>query len=463
MGRHDGQHILVLGLGVSGMAAAELAHSRGARVTVLDSGGGAALEERAERLASRDVKVQLDFGHSHWPEAVDLVVLSPGIAPESALGKLAATVTAPVVGELEFGYCHCACPVLAVTGTNGKTTTVELAVHCLRGAGYRVVGGGNLGLPLAEAARRSGALDFVVAEVSSFQLERIARFTPLVAAILNLGSDHLDRYGDVSAYWQATLGLLRRLRGPAQAVLHRDLLDYAEVQALPLWQRGRPVTFAADDGADFHLTGDHLVGPVAGEPQALLPRAELKLAGPHNAENALAALAVGHAAGVSAATLAPHLGSFAPREHRLELVTVAGGCRVINDSKSTNPESLIAALQACGGSDGVARNGHPRIRLLAGGRDKQMAFAAAIPHLQQYVCEVYLLGETRQQLAATWGPQVPCRQFDSLSAAVGAALEDAQPGDTVLFSPGCASFDMFTDYRHRGNQFISEVTRRLEE
>jgi UDP-N-acetylmuramoylalanine--D-glutamate ligase len=458
------QSILVLGLGDSGLAAAELAICQGATVTVLDADDSEKLAERAARLENRGVKVLRDFGGDTWSAPVDLAIISPGIHPQRSLGRLAARLTCPVISELEFGFRYCSCPILAITGTNGKTTTTELTVHCLKGAGKKVIGAGNIGLPLAEAARKSANLDFIVAEVSSFQLERVQHFTPLAAALLNITPDHLDRYGDMATYLQAKLALFRTMASAGKIVLQQSLLAEPAVQAALPTVGGPPVTFAsgaASEGATYRITpaGELLFAGPAG-PECLLTRKDVRLLGDHNLENIAAALALCRLAGVDHAQTVPHARKFAPSAHRLELVAAKRSVKYINDSKATNPDALIQALKTVA-ANSLRPNG--KVLLIAGGRNKQMDFTATVPYLRQYVKAVFLIGESKDDLAELWQGTVPCAKFTSLAACVDAAIERAQAGDVVLLSPGCASQDMFANYAERGNLFSQEVRRRLGE
>ena len=429
---------------------------------MLDSGSSIELEQRAERLANRGVQVELDWDRECWQEAADLAVISPGIAPTSRMGRMVRGLDCPVIGELEFGYRHCSCPVLAVTGSNGKTTTVELTVHCLEGAGKKVMGAGNVGTPLCEAARKSAGLDLLVVEVSSFQLEAIDQFAPLEAAFLNLGSDHLDRYASAQEYFQTKLAIFQNMKRGERAIVNLGLLEEELLADQEFFAEMSAVYFSAagnDDRADYFADdAGRLCRRRDGEVEELVAAEELKIKGHHNLENVLAALALCEGVGVGPDASVPLAKTFAPSAHRQELVAVHNGVKYVNDSKSTNPEALIEALKSCG----TDRAEEARVLLIAGGRDKKMDFRRATPYLAKGVKEAYLIGESRQRLAELWGPQVACMMFSSLAAAVDAAIDNAQPGDTVLLSPACASHDMFANYVERGNEFTKAIQRRLE-
>ena len=453
--------IVVLGLGVSGYAAADLAAHHAAQVTVLDVGDSPALRERAAMLCERGVRVHLEWPSDAWDEGADLVIVSPGIPPESLLGHLAAGFDCPAISELEYGFRHCPCPILAVTGTNGKTTTVELLVHCLNRAGIRAMAAGNIGKPLCEAARRSSLLDFLVVEVSSFQLERVDRFAPLAAAVLNVSPDHQDRYSSFEEYARTKLRLLANVTRRNRIVLRESLAETEAVQRALPQDDSQPVTFAAHESlfADYFLADDGVLcrRSAPATVRRLLPRTAIRLDGRHNVENVLAALALAQAAGIAPDELARHVATFAPAAHRLELVGVHRGVRFVNDSKATNPDALVQALA----TTAAAATG--QILLIAGGLDKGLDFGSVAPLLAAHAKAVFLIGRCRERLAKQWFRVVSCKVFASLTAAVDAAADDACPGDTILLSPGCASQDMFTDYAERGREFCTLVKRRIKE
>lgn len=454
------ERVLVLGLGGSGAAAARLARRRGAAVTVLDTADTQTVRERAADLTALGVRVLTGWAEAVPPETPDVAIISPGIPPGSLLGRLAGALACPVLSELEYGYRHCACPILAVTGSNGKTTTVELLGHALSRAGVRTATAGNIGLPLCEAAERSAGLDLLVVEVSSFQLEHVDRFAPLAAAILNITPDHIDRHGDMASYRAAKLRLLRHLAQPADAVLRADVAADPQVRAV---LAGRPTVFSGtDDGSsDWFVSaqGDLCWRPETGAAaRCVLPAEAVQLPGRHNRENLLAALALAQRAGVPPERLAPHFAGFALGPHRLETVATWRGIRFVNDSKATNPDALRQALETLG-----AQAPRPTILLLAGGLDKDADFSGLEDPLRATVKAVFLIGKSRRTLAKYWGGVVSCREYESLDAAFDAAVAEAVSGDTVLLSPGCASQDMFANYGARGQAFRDMVQRRARE
>jgi len=453
------EHVLVLGLGKSGLAAAELAAVHGSRVTVLDSGSSPELGDRAGLLREKSVDVHLDWNTDIVPSRPDLVVISPGVPSTSSLAVFASSFGCPIISELEFGFRHCSCPILAVTGTNGKTTTVELVTFCLRHSGRKVVAAGNIGLPLCEAARRSADLDCLVVEVSSFQLEHVRAFAPLAVAILNLSPDHLDRYPTSEDYYRTKMRILANVKSRNRIVLRQDLEQHPIVQqALPA-NNGRVVAFTAANSAtaDFYVADDIVCQRRNGQSLPLLTGINLRMPGAHNVENAMAALALCSFVEPDIAGLAGHMKNYVPSPHRLELCGVHDGVRFVNDSKATNPDAMVRALATMG--DG----GRKRIVLIAGGLDKGVDFRSATSMVEKHVKAAFLIGSCKDRLASLLGNTVPCRPCASMAAAFAGAFDVAESGDTVLLSPGCASQDMFANYAERGKVFTDFVSRKTSE
>ncbi len=453
--------ILILGLGASGFGAAELALRDGLDVWVADTCAGNAQQERADILSGRGATVLLDWTPAMSAPPAAQIVISPGISPNSPLGRLAEAADCPVLSELEWGYRHCQCPILAVTGTNGKTTTVEMTAHCLTQAGWTAPVAGNIGIPLSQAARKSAAAACLVVEVSSYQLERVDRFRPLASAFLNLSADHLDRYPTIAEYASAKSRLLQQSDGARAVVIRQDLQSnpWVAPHLVPLSER--LITFSTTDaGASLFLNHGQIFrrSPEDGQaPTALLSVDALRAAGRHNTENAMAALALCEAAGLPSAEAARHLQTYVPSAHRMEVVSAGNGIRVINDSKSTNPDSLARALEA------VGESASPRILLIAGGLDKNLDFSPLSELVRTTVRQAFLIGAARHRLAQLWRGTVSCSCCQSMESAVNAALDVSRSGDTVLLSPGCASQDMFANYAERGTVFSDFARRRLSE
>jgi UDP-N-acetylmuramoylalanine--D-glutamate ligase len=398
---------LVVGLGRSGQAAALALARRG--VEVIAAARSPAVELGAEAGRLREHRVELHLGNEEESllDGVVVVVKSPGVPGESPLPAAARARGIPVWSEVELGYRLLRDnALLGVTGTNGKTTTTELLAAMLRAAGRPVAAAGNIGTPLTEVADHVAEGTSIVCELSSFQLEDVHELSCDVAVLLNLEADHLDRHGSFDAYRDAKLRIFERAR---QSVVPRGL-GLAGLE------------FAGDD-------------PLPAEP--LIP-------GAHNRENAAAATVAARAVGVDDKAIAHALRTFAGVPHRLELVRELHGVRYVNDSKATN----TAAARR-----GIAAYDAP-LRLILGGSRKGEDFTAFARGLPPTIRSIELIGETADELAAALGAAGrPYRRAGDLTTAVAAAAADAQPGDVVLLSPACASYDQFENYEHRGAEF----------
>jgi UDP-N-acetylmuramoylalanine--D-glutamate ligase len=434
---YEGQQVAVLGLGRSGEAAARLLAQLGAKVTVLDSAEAARLDaSKLETLRDAGVQEIFGAGAAQDTRSYEFAVLSPGIDPATPLVQNFLARDIPLISEIELAYRHSSVPVIGITGTNGKTTTTELVAAMLTGAGVRTVAAGNIGIPYSEVVREAAPLDVLTLEVSSFQLERIETFRPAVSVWLNLTPDHLDRYRDADEYRQAKLRIFEQQTAADWAVVNaRDSLPPLAAQR---------ITFSAyDDTADLRLR-DEIIHYGA---EPILDPRETRLRGRHNTENLMAALGVGLARGLTPAQMTPALRDYHPQPHRYELVRELGDVLYINDSKATNLDALEKALTS---------EARPVI-LIAGGKDKGFAFDPLAAVVAEKARWVILIGEMSERIAASWGENVPCELAASLSQAVTMAWSLARPGEVVLFSPGTSSFDMFTSYADRGNQFRALV------
>ena len=428
---YSGKNAVVLGLGHSGEAAALLLSEEGARVTVCESGSGEALRGKAAALEARGIRVLLGEEADSDPSVYDIAILSPGIDPAVALVQNVARKKIPIIGELELAFEECSCPAVAITGTNGKTTTTELTTEMLKACGVRTMASGNIGLPFAAAVRSSQELDVMVLEVSSFQLETVRTFHPQVAVWLNLSPNHLDRYPGMNEYRDAKLRIFENQTASDIAVVNAA----SELPGLA----ARRITFSAHRGdADFTLAGSRIC--FRGEP--ILDQAETKLPGIHNAENLMAALAIGHALDVEFDVMAGAVTGYTAPAHRCEFVRELDGVRWINDSKATNLDAMEMAI----------RSQSSPIILIAGGKDKGFEFDAIAPLVRERVRAAVLIGEMKDRIAKSWAG-VACHKAATLEEAVARAAQLAAAGDTVLFSPGTSSFDMFRNYGERGNLF----------
>ncbi|MDD5198777.1 MAG: UDP-N-acetylmuramoyl-L-alanine--D-glutamate ligase [Terrimicrobiaceae bacterium] len=432
---YSGKNAIVLGLGHSGEAAATLLKEEGATVVAADSADNAAVREKAAQLEAAGIRVLLGPAAESDPAPYDVCVLSPGIDPIVPLVQNVIRKEIPIIGELELAFQECSCPCVAITGTNGKTTTTELTTAMLQGCGVRTMSSGNIGLPFATAVRQSHELDVMVLETSSFQLETIRHFRPHVAVWLNLSPNHLDRYRDVEEYRTAKLRIFEE----------QTAEDFAVVNALsplpPL--AARQLTFSASAGsADFTLRD----GVIHFRGAPVLDQSRTKLHGLHNAENLMAAFAIGHALDVEFDLMAAAVLDYTAPAHRCEFVRDLDGVRWVNDSKATNLDAMEKAILS---------QDRPLL-LIAGGKDKGFEFDDIAPLVKEHARSAVLIGEMKDRIAASWSA-TPCRTAATLDEAVALARRAARPGDVVLFSPGTSSFDMFRNYGERGNQFKAAV------
>ena len=415
---------LVVGLARSGAAAAGMLSAHGGVI-----GCDAAEPEAARRLPGVEVHLRTDG--VELLGRVRTVVKSPGVPREAAVVAEALRRGVPVLGELELAWRLLPNRFLAVTGTNGKTTTVELLGAIHREAGVPVAVAGNVGRPLASLVGAERAQTVVVCEVSSFQLEDAEAFAPECAVLLNLEEDHLDRHGSFAAYRAAKLRIFENQGSDAVAVLPPD----TEAPGA-----ARRVTFGPP-GADLALEDWEL--RFRGAP--LIPAAAVRLRGAHNLENAMAAAAAALSTGIGPEAVATTLRTFAGVPHRLEEVASAAGVLYVNDSKATNVASAVRAIEAFPGG----------VHAILGGSLKGGGFTGLREAVDERCRACYLIGQAAERLAADLDGAAPLVRCGTLARAVAAASEAARPGEVVLLSPACASFDQFRDYEERGERFRS--------
>lgn len=430
-----GKFVLILGGGRSGVSAAELAMSKGAEVVLLDTSDS---PKCADFLKSRKIPSVTGAAALSWCGHADLAVISPGVPQDSPLASLARKCAERIIGELAFGFSFLDIPVLAVTGTNGKTTTVEMLTHILRICGRDALAAGNIGLPLSEVALSGEKHDVIVTEVSSFQLEFADGFNPMSAALLNITPDHLERHHTPEEYSRLKYSIGSKIVGNGAFILNADLL--AECRQINC----RKKTFGDTGDCDYSSAGDSLSSAQSG---ILLKKDELPFSGEHNFANALAAIALAVEYGISPVEAANALKTFHISDHRIQTVLEKNGLVFVDDSKATNVDALCVALRT------VSERGLP-IVLIAGGLDKQCTLAEAKPLLAKHVSGVFLIGACASRLETEWGNVVPCKMCTSMEDAVFQAANslNGAPG-IVLMSPACASMDMFRDYAQRGDCF----------
>jgi UDP-N-acetylmuramoylalanine--D-glutamate ligase len=436
-----GTRVLVVGLARTGVATALFCAARGARVTASDARPEAELGATVAQL--RQAGCALELGGHTVPtfQAQDVIVPSPGV-PADLPGLLAACgANIPIWSEIELASRFLQGKLLAVTGSNGKTTTTALIGHILAGAGLPTIVAGNIGTPLISRVADSSDRAVTVAEVSSFQLEWIDSFRPDVAILLNLTPDHLDRHASFEDYCRAKLRILENQTERDWAVLSADdpVLAHQSLQRPRVcwFSRTRSLPVGASlSGGKIVFRDDH------GE-TILLDRADIGLRGEHNVENVLAAAAAAWLIGVPAAAIAAGVRSFPGVEHRLEFVAEIGGVQFFNDSKATNVDATLKAIDAFSGG----------LFVILGGKDKGSDYTPLIEPLRQRARAALLIGAATEKIAAQIGSAVATVRAATLDRAVALACERARPGDTVLLAPACASFDQFENYEHRGRVF----------
>jgi UDP-N-acetylmuramoylalanine--D-glutamate ligase len=448
-----GDTILIIGLGRSGLASIEVLSEQGVTLYATDEKPVAELAEPIAAAQSFGARFVEPSQLRTLTGALTCAILSPGVPPTSPVVRYLNECNVPVFGEIELAYRLCKAPIIAVTGTKGKSTTTALIGHLLRGCGQQVRVGGNIGNPLIKEVRDTQPEDWVVAEVSSFQLETIRAFKPRVAVLLNLMPDHLDRYYSMDEYAEAKYRICANqsmmdwfvgdLDDPRIRVLHWRTGD-ARVQARQLW-------FSLDnrDQATMYLRdGIVTYAPVVGDPRPvpIVPRDEIPLPGDHNVLNAMAALLAAIAAGCSLQPLREAIATFEPMPHRLRTIAEIDGVRYIDDSKATNPASVIAALNTYDAP----------IVLIAGGRAKGTEFEALGAEIRKRASALVAIGEAAGEIRHA-AEGVATIEASTMEEAVRRAREVAVPGGVVLLSPGCASFDMFSSAENRGDEFAKAV------
>ena len=439
-GAREAPYALVVGLGASGLAAARYLAAQGRAVVVIDS-RAAPPELPALERDCPGVAVELETLDAKWLDGAGSVVLSPGLSVGLPLITEARRRGIEVVGELELFARAATAPVLAVTGSNGKSTVTSLVAHLLAAQGFRAPAGGNLG-PAALTLLGQGAVDAYVLEVSSFQLETTRSLKPLAAALLNISPDHIDRHGSLEYYAALKASLLRAAR---HAVVNWD--DRLVRELAPRQGATIPFSVAEPLAVGWSIVEQSGERWLARDRKPLLPSGALQLEGETGEANALAALALAECLGGDIARAIEALPAFAGLPHRLRHVQDVKGVRYVDDSKGTNVGAAIAAIRGAGAP----------VVLIAGGQSKGASFEPLAAAAAGRVRAAVLLGEAAAELEAALGGTVPTVRVGTMQAAVEAAAALAVPGDRVLLSPACASQDMFADYRARGEAFAAAV------
>lgn len=446
----NGKRVLVVGLGKSGIASALFLKAHGAQVTVSDAKPPDQLSEDINHLLDRGIVVETGGHGERTFRGQDLIVVSPGVPVDSPPLMQARSLGEPVIGEIELAARFLPKNIVAITGSNGKTTTTSLTGEVLAAGGYRAIVGGNIGTPAISLVEQATAESFVVLEVSSFQLETIETFRPKIAVVLNVTPDHLDRHRTFEAYVNAKARIFENQQAEDFAVLNADDPACAgmatRTRAQIFWFSRKK---EMKQGAYVHQ--GKIVFRDARGPQEIMLVSEISLKGSHNLENVLAAVSVGTLLGCAPEKIRLAVQEFKAVEHRLEFVATIRGVEYYNDSKATNVDATIKALESFPAN----------IHLILGGKDKGSDYGVLNNLLRERVKRVYTIGaaatKIESQIRASNADIV---RAETLENAVKRAAETANSGDIVLLAPACASFDQFRNYEHRGKVF-KEAVREL--
>jgi UDP-N-acetylmuramoylalanine--D-glutamate ligase len=440
-----GKNIVVVGMARTGIATARFLLYRGARVTVSEAKPAAQLPAEALALAQQGVLLETGGHRMETLRGAELIVVSPGVPLDIAPLREADNSGIEIISEIELAYRFLQTPLIAVTGTNGKTTTTSLLADMFRHAGKQVFVGGNIGTPLIAYVSGTQDRDFVIAEISSFQLEGIKSFRPFISVLLNITEDHLDRYQSFADYSAAKGRIFLNQAESDIAVLN---YDDPQVREMDRAIRAQKVFFSTRQPLPDGISYNGVVHLRLRGEDAHIAIAGALLVGIHNVENMMAAAAVGFVCGLSLQSMQQALVRFSGLKHRMELVDQIRGVTFYNDSKATNVGAVVKSLESLPAP----------LVLIAGGKDKGGSYAPLQSLLRQKVKLLVLLGEARERMRAELGGEVETVMTSSLDEAVRTAFSRSDAGDTVLFSPACSSFDMFTSYEHRGACFKELVS-----
>lgn len=443
------KQVLVVGNARSGIGAAKLAKHQGAKVCIYDAKPyekwPLEMQQKIEEMKTKGIDYALGF--EPQVENFDLLILSPGVSPEIELVQKAKNAGVVITGEFEFASWYCSAPIVAITGTNGKTTTTTLVGEMMKKYNPQTYVVGNIGNAFSEAVESIPDDGIVVAEVSSFQLETAYSFHPRVSALLNITPDHLNRHKTMENYCQAKYQIFANQKPEDYTVLNSKDAYFEEAKS---HVKGKLIEFSSVQvlKCGVYLKGQALCENLTGVEHAVCTVDELKIKGTHNVENALAAIAVGLAFGVPSETIREVLIHFKGVEHRTEFVTTKRGVDFFNDSKATNTDAAIAGLV------GLSVLNKP-IRLIAGGMDKKISFSDWVKLFKGRVAKVYIIGETKGQIVEECIAQgyTDYETYETLEEAIQSAYDESHCGECILLSPACASWDMFESYEVRGRLF----------
>lgn len=440
-----GKKIVVVGLARTGASVARFLAKGGAAVTVSDMKGRESLAKFVDSLQGLDIRFEFGRHGEETFRSADLIVVSPGVPMDIAPLKLAAGSGIPIISEIELAASFIDAPMAAITGTNGKTTTTTLTGEIFRECGFSTFVGGNIGKPLIDLVTSGERVQRVVAEISSFQLEGIEKFHPKVSVLLNLTEDHLDRYSSFQEYIDAKVRIFANQTSEDFAILNIDdplVAECARRTAARIVPMSR--LSVVDEGIYYR---DNVITFTMDGRVEHFPTEAFKLRGVHNLDNCMAALATTLLMGCDAAAARTVVENFSGLPHRMEFVAAINGVPYYNDSKGTNVGSVVKSLESFPGN----------IILIAGGKDKGGEYAPLADLVRERVRALILLGEARERIKVALGHFTDTVSVSSLDEAVQEAHRLAKPGDVVLFSPACSSYDMFRNYEERGDCFAAAV------
>ena len=444
-----GKRVLVVGLGKSGIASALFLADHGARVAVSDTKSEEELHHEIPQLLDRGIVVEAGYHNERTFQEQELIVISPGVPSDVPQLEQARQAGIPVIGEVELAACYLKSQIVAITGSNGKTTTTTLAGQIVAAGGNETLVGGNIGTPAISFVETAAEDTWIVLEVSSFQLETIETFHPKIAVVLNVTPDHLDRHHTFENYAAAKARIFENQTAADFAVLNADdatcVAMAPKTKAAVYWFSRQ---YVVEHGA--FVRGYDIIWRDADHEQTIMPVAEIGLKGAHNVENVLGGVCAGMLAGVDPANIRRAVAAFRAVEHRLEFVCTIRGVDYYNDSKATNVDATIKAVESFSGG----------IHLILGGKDKGSDYSILNPLLQERVKRVYTIGAAAPKIESQI-QGVPIVSAVTLDTAVRLAGESAKGGDIVLLAPACASFDQFVSYEHRGRVF-KDLIRQME-
>ena len=439
--------VAVVGLGNSGIESALLLYAEGAIVSVTDNADNENVRRNAKILQEKYIDLEVGAHTRPFLEDAEILVVSPGVEPGALPLRFAAENNIPVISELELGYLFCKGPIVAITGTNGKSTVVSLLGEILRRGGKRVNVCGNIGNALTGEVKNIGKETIAVLETSSAQLERIKFFRPKISAILNITEDHLDKYKNFDEYLAAKEKIFLKQKDKDIAILNYDDPALRKLYGLKKIAC-KVLCFSKEKKVEgiYCEKGDLKIF-LSGKTKLLFRLPDTRLKGEHNLENILAASLAAVLLGVRKEAIEGAVKDFTPLGHRFEKVACINGIDFIDDSKATNIDSTYRALESM----------NEKVILIAGGKDKKLSYEKITPLLKKHVKKIILIGETRSKMRAIYEKFVMVEEAGTLEEAVKKAYKSASDKETVLLSPMCSSFDMFRDYKHRGEVFRQAV------